>query len=88
MCVHEGNEHSLSFIFATDVITQLYLHVFVFDENFGSLQASGSAVNLTPWYNLGITLLHGCFICGSEELLLVDSSAQARIFSLVTLQFR
>ena len=52
------------------------------------MQALGSAANLAPWYNDGTSICHACFVCGSEELLLVDSAAQARIFSLVTLQFR
>ena len=52
------------------------------------MQALGSAVNLIPWYSDETCICHVCFVCGSEELLLVDSSAQARIFSLVTLQFR
>jgi hypothetical protein len=73
---------------AANVTFQLQLHVFVFDENLRSLQALGSAASLIPWYCPGITLSHVCFVIGSEEVLLVDSSAQARMFSLVTLQFR
>ncbi|KIM92371.1 hypothetical protein PILCRDRAFT_417 [Piloderma croceum F 1598] len=68
--------------------TKLFLHIFVFDECYGSMQALGSAVNLIPWYNDETSICHACFVCGSQELLLVDSSAQARIFSLDTLQFR
>jgi hypothetical protein len=59
----------------------------VFD-GYGSMQALGTAVNLLPWYGDGMSICHACFVCGSEEVLLVDSSAQARIFSLVTLAFR
>jgi hypothetical protein len=33
-------------------------------------------------------MLHATFISGSEELLLVDETGLARIFSLVTEQFR
>ncbi|KAG1889124.1 hypothetical protein F4604DRAFT_1673832 [Suillus subluteus] len=51
-------------------------------------KASGSAINLTQWYGEGVSIIHACFICGSEELLLVDSLAQARIYSLTTMQFR
>lgn len=70
------------------VSPQHQLYVFVFDENYGTLSAVGSAVNLSMWYAQGLDLLHICFVCGSEEILLIDSSAQARIFSLITLQFR
>ncbi|KAG2116835.1 hypothetical protein DEU56DRAFT_984883 [Suillus clintonianus] len=66
---------------------KLLLHIFVHD-NTRSFQGSGSAINLTQWYIEGVTIIHACFICGSEELLLVDSLAQARIYSLTTMQFR
>ncbi|KAH7910222.1 hypothetical protein BJ138DRAFT_1127056 [Hygrophoropsis aurantiaca] len=64
------------------------LHIFVFDDGRGSMQAVGSAINLAPWYSNDTIICQACFISGSEELLLVDSRAQARIFSLVTMQFR
>ena len=67
---------------------QLQLHVFVFDETFKTLQAWGSAINLTPWYGAEISVLQMTFVCGGEEVALVNSSAQVRVFSLVTLQFR
>ncbi|KAI0253465.1 hypothetical protein BJV78DRAFT_1153081 [Lactifluus subvellereus] len=67
----------------------LQLHMFVFDETFKTLQAHGSPINLTPWYNrTGVSILHTAFVGGDEEVVLVDSRAQARIFSFVTLQFR
>ncbi|KAG1886619.1 hypothetical protein F4604DRAFT_1278700 [Suillus subluteus] len=66
---------------------KLLLHIFVHDNTRG-FQASGSAINLTQWYGEGVSIIHACFICGSEELLLVDSLAQARIYSLTTMQFR
>ncbi|KAG0701346.1 hypothetical protein DFH29DRAFT_990130 [Suillus ampliporus] len=66
---------------------KLSLHIFVHDDARG-FQASGSTINLTQWYSEGIFIIHACFVCGSEELLLVDSSAQARIYSLTTTQFR
>ncbi|KAH7908406.1 hypothetical protein BJ138DRAFT_1012879 [Hygrophoropsis aurantiaca] len=68
--------------------TKLQLHVFVFGDGRGSMQALGSAINLVPWFNDETTICQACFISGSEQLLLVDSSAQARIFSLVTMQLR
>ena len=66
---------------------QLLLHIFLHDDTRG-FQALGSATNLYPWYGDGLSIHHACFVSGSEELLLVDSQARARIFSLVTLQFR
>ncbi|KAI0250894.1 hypothetical protein BJV78DRAFT_1275616 [Lactifluus subvellereus] len=69
--------------------TKLQLHMFVFDETFRTLQAHGSSINLAPWYNqAGVSILHTAFVGGDEEVILVDSGAQARIFSFVTLQFR
>lgn len=52
------------------------------------MQAVGSSVNLSHWHNPGTSITHIRFVCGSEEVLMVDSSAQARIYSLITLQFR
>ncbi|KAI6032571.1 hypothetical protein F5J12DRAFT_779054 [Pisolithus orientalis] len=66
---------------------KLLLHIFVYDDARG-FQALGSSINLTAWYNEGTSIRHACFVSGSEELLLVDSLAQARIYSLVTMQFR
>ncbi|KAF9218569.1 hypothetical protein BS17DRAFT_720337 [Gyrodon lividus] len=66
---------------------RLLLHIFVFDDVRG-FQALGSSINLTAWYNEGSSICHACFISSTEELLLVDSQAQARVFSLITLQFR
>ncbi|OAX35069.1 hypothetical protein K503DRAFT_868508 [Rhizopogon vinicolor AM-OR11-026] len=69
------------------VTEKLLVHTFVYDDTRG-FQANGSAINLTRWYPEGTSISHACFICGSEELLLVDSFAQARIYSLTTMQFR
>ncbi|KAI6163533.1 hypothetical protein EDD17DRAFT_475985 [Pisolithus thermaeus] len=66
---------------------KLLLHIFVHDDARG-LQAQGSSIDLNAWYNEGTFICHSCFVGGSEELLLVDSQAQARIYSLVTMQFR
>ena len=67
-------------------IPQMQLHIFVFDEEFKSLRGLGTAIDLRPFYNTGVSIVHACFVHGSEEILFVDSSAQARIFSLITLQ--
>ena len=48
----------------------------------------GSAIDLHQWYTEVLSIRHACFVSGSEELVLVDSHSQARVFSLVTLQFR
>lgn len=71
------------------VLDQLHLHLFIFDETFKTLQGQGSPVNLAPWYSqASITILHMAFVSGKEEVILVDSSPRARIFSFITLQFR
>ena len=66
---------------------QLQLNIFVHDDSRG-FTASGSTINLNPWYGEGTTIKKACFASGSEELLLVDSQATARVFSLTTMQFR
>ena len=80
----------VDFVAISDVWSiQLRLHMFVFDETFKTLLAQGSAINLAPWYGQAeISVLQMTFVCGGEEVALVDSNAQVRVFSLVTLQFR
>ncbi|KAJ7117660.1 hypothetical protein C8R44DRAFT_791229 [Mycena epipterygia] len=68
--------------------SKLLLYIYVFDENFNSLQAWGSSLDLKPWYAPGTFVSQSCFLCGCEEILFIDTSGQARIFSLVTQQFR
>ncbi|KAJ7195854.1 hypothetical protein C8J57DRAFT_534894 [Mycena rebaudengoi] len=63
------------------------LHIYVFDEN-SSLQAWGGAFDLSPWYTPGTHVCQSCFVSGCEEILFIDTSGQARIFSLITQQFR
>jgi hypothetical protein len=68
---------------------KLQLHSFVFDETFKTLQGQGSAINLIPWYSqTDISIVQVSFVCGNDEVVLVDSSALVRVFSFVTLQFR
>jgi hypothetical protein len=67
----------------------MQLYAFVFDETFRTLQSQGSPINLAPWYNQAdISILHLSSVCGSDEVVLVDSNAQIRIFSFITQQFR
>ena len=64
----------------------MQLQIFIFDEEFKSLQGLGSPFDLLPFYNPGVSIDHVCFVHGREELLLVDSGHQARIFSLITMR--
>jgi hypothetical protein len=64
----------------------MQLHIFVFDEELKSLRGQGTPIDLLPFYGSGVSIVHACFVHGSEEILFVDSDAQARIFSLITLQ--
>ncbi|KAH9171591.1 hypothetical protein EDB89DRAFT_1852099 [Lactarius sanguifluus] len=65
---------------------RVQLHIFTFDAERGTLRGMGSAIDLRPFYNNGESILHVCFVHGREEILFLDSSAQARIFSLTMLQ--
>ena len=68
----------------------MQLHVYVFDETFKTLQGHGGAIGLAPWYNQPeISIRQLSSVCGSdEEVALVDSNAQVRIFSFVTQQIK
>ncbi|KAJ7931787.1 hypothetical protein B0H13DRAFT_2227876 [Mycena leptocephala] len=68
--------------------SKLSLHIYVFDETFNSLQGWGSILDLKPWYAAGTFVVQSSFVCGYEEILFIDTSGQARIFSLITQQFR
>ncbi|KAI9460718.1 hypothetical protein F5148DRAFT_1377366 [Russula earlei] len=65
---------------------RMQLHVFVFDEELKTLRGQGPAIDLQTFYRPGVSIIHACFIHGSEEILFVDSGAQARVFSLTSLQ--
>jgi hypothetical protein len=68
---------------------KLQLHAFVFDETFKTLQGQGSGINLSQWYSQAdISIMQVSFVCGNDEVVLVDSSALVRVFSFITLQFR
>lgn len=67
---------------------QLQLHIFIFDEHYNQLQSWASGINLVPWYNPGVSITAMCIVQGSEELLLIGTDLVARIYSLLTQQFR
>ncbi|KAF9531678.1 hypothetical protein CPB83DRAFT_848544 [Crepidotus variabilis] len=73
---------------ALHAVAKKLLYVFVFDESFGQLQSWAHSVDLSRWYDVETAVLYMCFVTGTEELLLVDNQSKARIFSLVTQQFR
>jgi hypothetical protein len=83
--------NTLSGIRWTTLVTipnQLQLHAFAFDETFRTLQSQGSPIRLAQWYGQAeVTILHMSPVCG-DEVVLVDSTMQVRIFSFVTMQFR
>ena len=64
----------------------MQLHIFQFDDEFKSLQEFGPPIDLLPFYGVGVSITHACFVHGEEEILFVDSRAQARIFSLIMRQ--
>ena len=67
---------------------QLQLHIFIFDEQYNQLQSWASGIELTPWYSPGVSITAMCFVHGSEELLFIGTDLVARIYSLLTQQFR
>ena len=64
----------------------MQFYVFAFDKELKSLRGIGTPIDLRPFYNTGVSIVHACFVHGSEEILFVDSSTHARIFSLITLR--
>jgi len=68
--------------------TKLELHVFIFDETFGSMQTLVGGFSLSLWYDHGTSISHASFVTGKEAVVLIDSSGRARIFSLITMQFQ
>jgi hypothetical protein len=71
------------------ICDQLQLHVFVFDETFKTLHAQGIVIDLAPWYSQAVvSILQVAFVHDKEDMVLVDSSVRARVFSLITRQFR
>ena len=83
--VHQMRRYSQKFRQLENV---LQLHTFEFDEAFETLQGRGTPVVLSGWYDSAVSIKQLEFVNGTEELLFVDDLCRARIFSLVTLQFR
>ncbi|KAG8795915.1 hypothetical protein FRC12_008170 [Ceratobasidium sp. 428] len=67
---------------------ELKLSVYIFDEVFAGLRSRGSPIPLKGWYDASVRIAKVCFVSGTEEVCLVESSGRARIFSLITQQFR
>ena len=65
---------------------KMQLHIFAFENEGRSLREMGSTIELLPFYNNGDSIVHACFVHGRKEIMFVDSSAQARIFSCTMLQ--
>ncbi|KAJ7117678.1 hypothetical protein C8R44DRAFT_199862 [Mycena epipterygia] len=68
---------------------QLQLHLFVFDETYGSLHNANS-VDLASSYaeHSQLSIAQACFVSGTEEILVIDTINVARIYSLLPQQFR
>jgi hypothetical protein len=60
----------------------------MFDETFTTLQSLANPFELSLWYDEPVTIEHMCCVTGVEEVLLVDSNKQARVYSLVSQRFR
>lgn len=70
------------------IFAQLLMHVYEFDDTL-CFRAVGSSIPLKSWYPIeGTSIQNACSVTGTEDILLVDSQAHARIFSLVTQRFR
>ncbi|KAG8792428.1 Vacuolar protein sorting-associated protein 13A [Ceratobasidium sp. 428] len=95
------NHHSLGgprCLFAFDQATRLLaivhgekdlkLSVYIFDEQFNGLRSRGSSVPLKGWYDAEVRIEKVCFVSGKEEVCLIEATGRARIFSLITQQFR
>jgi hypothetical protein len=68
---------------------EITIHTFVFDEHYTSLVGTGSAINLINWYDPGTIITHMVIPSGPlEEVVLIDNATRARIFYLITQQFR
>jgi len=75
-------------------LTQGHVHItpYLYDDASasGAIMPRGAPINITRWFDDGASpeMQHIVFLSTTEELLLVDKTGLARIFSLVTEQFR
>ncbi|KAI0314894.1 hypothetical protein OF83DRAFT_1134774 [Amylostereum chailletii] len=69
-------------------VSEMELHMYAYDEMFENPRSLGTAIPLHAWMVRDVPPCHMCFIPGTEDVLLVDSSGLARIFSMTTQQFR
>jgi hypothetical protein len=65
-------------------------YVYEYANASGAIMPHRAPINITRWFDDGAIpkMQHIVFLSGTEELLLVDKTGLARIFSLVTEQFR
>jgi len=65
-------------------------YVYEYASGSGAIMPRGAPINITQWFNDGSSpeMQHIVFLSGTEELLLVDKTGLARIFSFVTEHFR
>ncbi len=68
----------------------LIAYIYEYANAGGAIMPRGAPINITRWFDDGAIpeMQHIIFLSGTEELLLVDKTGLARIFSLVTEQFR
>ncbi|KAF8676140.1 hypothetical protein RHS04_06586 [Rhizoctonia solani] len=64
------------------------LTMFGFDETFTNVHLRGSPFVLKDWYENEVHVDRICFVSGTEEICLIETSGQARVLSMVTLNFR
>ncbi|KAG8713472.1 hypothetical protein FRC09_018672 [Ceratobasidium sp. 395] len=64
------------------------LSVYIFDEQFSRLRSRGSSISLKGWYDAEVRIEKACFVSGKEEVCLIEDTGRARVFSLITQQFR
>ena len=65
-------------------------YVYEYANGRGVIMPHRAPINITRWFDDGAIpeMQHIAFLSGTEDLLLVDKTGLARIFSLVTEQFR
>ncbi|KAI0089045.1 hypothetical protein BDY19DRAFT_122025 [Irpex rosettiformis] len=88
-----GDHFLMSFNEATRVIAvcntgNMVLHQLQFDELYTTLGGLGTIIELSPWYDNKTILTHIVFRSASEELLIVDGEARARLYSFDAQQMR